>query len=85
MTSFYSENRASCSEIVLAHDVGSGAEVGGDTNTFQDRSGSHEHVDISDTEGVRAFRDWSGASSYKAVSLKFKKRFKSKCTRQGRC
>lgn len=82
MSSLDSEDGAGCSEIVLAHDVGSGTKVGRDTNALQDGSGSHEHIDISDAESICALRNGSGARSYKMVSLRFMNAFKNGLTFQ---
>lgn len=56
------DGSSSC-EVGLAHDVGSGTEVGGNTNALEDRGSSKEGLDISVAEIVRASCDGSGTNT----------------------
>ncbi len=49
-----SQDRAGGGQVVSAHDIGCGTQVGADTNTLEDGGSHNEALDVSDTEVVFA-------------------------------
>lgn len=67
VTGLNGQDGSSGSEVGLAHDVGSSAEVGGNTNTLEDGGGSQEALGVSDTKGVLASSDGGGTGGLEAL------------------
>ena len=65
MASFDSKDRPSGSEIGLAHDIGSSAEVSTDTNTLENRGSSQKALNVGHTEVVGTLSNGSRSGSYK--------------------
>lgn len=62
MAGLHGEDGASSGEVGLAHDVGSSAEVSGNTDTLEDGSGGNEGLDVVVAEVVGAGSDGVGTS-----------------------
>lgn len=68
MAGLNGQDGASSSEVCLGHDVGSGTEVGADTNALEDGGSGQERLDAGDTEGIGALCDGLHASSGQRAS-----------------
>lgn len=60
---FDSQDTSGVREVHLIDDVGSGSEVGGDTDTFEDVCDCDKGLDVGVGEAVGAFRHWGGTGS----------------------
>lgn len=57
------EDRSGRGEVGLVHNIGGGAEVGGDTDTLEDGGGGEKGRDVRVAEVVLALLDGGGTGS----------------------
>lgn len=83
MAGLDSEDGAGGGQVVLIHDVGGGAEVGGHTDALEHRGGGEEGLDVGVGEVVGTGLDGSDLGSYMEEEMWLEHLGLMKCAENG--